>query len=121
MRRLLAAAAVLIASPVVAPAQNVTLEQFMAEAAPHMHHSCRTAEETYGADDAALYEVVEAMVAVSLINRKIDLVNDPLTPAEADELWREFADELGDRCANDIDALLAGVIDGIVADLAEFY
>lgn len=108
-------------APAIATAEDKTAEQYLIEAATVLHHSCRSVEEKFGEDDAAVVDVVEKMIAVSLYNREIDFTQIELTPEEGEELWREFADELGDRCADDANALLAGIVDGIVAKLVQFY
>lgn len=115
------AALAILATPAITTAEEKTAEEYLAEATTLLHHSCRTAEEKFGEDDAAVVDVIEKMIAVSLYNREIDFTQIELTPEEGEELWREFADELGDRCAEDADALLAGIVDGIVADLVQFY
>ena len=61
------------------------------------------------------------MVALAIQNRGIDLTATSVTEADLEDIRAEFADEIGHRCARDRDALLAGVVDRIVADLAETY
>lgn len=123
MRALIAplAALVILAAPAIATAEEKTAEEYLNEAAKVLHHTCRSVEEKFGEDDAAVVDVIEKMIAVSLYNREIDFTQIELTPEEGEELWREFADELGDRCAEDADALLAGIVDRIVAELVQFY
>ena len=115
------ALALAFTAPAIATAEDKTAEEYLAEAATVLHHSCRSVEEKFGEDDAAVVDVVEKMIAVSLYNREIDFTQIELTPEEGEELWREFADKLGDRCADDANALLAGIVDGIVTKLVQFY
>ena len=117
----LVAFAIAFTAPAIATAEDKTAEEYLIEAAKVLHHSCRSVEEKFGEDDEAVVDVVEKMIAVSLYNREIDFTQIELTPEEGEELWREFADELGDRCADDANALLAGIVDGIVAELVQFY
>lgn len=116
----LAFAALVTAAPALA-ADEKTAEQYLAEAAKVLHHSCRSLEEKFGEDDNAVVDVIQKMIAVTLYNRSIDFTTLKLTPEQGEELWREFADELGDRCADDADGLLAGMVDRIVARLTQFY
>ena len=54
------------------------------------------------------------MVAVSLINRQIDLEQYASTDEEKEELRTRFVEELRDGCAADRKALVAGIVDAAV-------
>jgi len=97
------------------------IEDVVAEAAPVLHHTCRTIVDAHPDDNAAIDADIRKMVALSVANRGIDLSNPPLSDETREEIRAEFADELGDRCARDDDAALFGVVDGVVADLARLY
>ncbi|MEM9049307.1 MAG: hypothetical protein AAGC92_11375 [Pseudomonadota bacterium] len=116
----LALAAALLCAPVFAQAEK-TIAQYYAEAGPVLHHSCQSLVLAHQGDEEALLEDIARLVAVSVINRGINMTDPNRTEAEAAEIRAEFFDELGDRCRLDENALIAGVIDGIVADLARIY
>jgi len=105
----------------VADEPEIPITDLIAEAAPVLHHTCSSIVASHGDDAAAIEADVRKMVALSVANRGIDLADPPMTEATREEIRAEFADELGDRCARDVDAALFGVVDGIVADLARTY
>ena len=114
-----AAAASLLGFPALA--QDQTGEEILAEAQAVLHLTCRSLHETYGDDEEAFLKVIDKMIAVSLNNRQIDFTELDLTADETAEIQAEFADQLGDACAVDADALMAGIIDRSVADLVLYY
>lgn len=117
--KFLTLAATLCAFP--AFAQEQTGEQILQEAQGTLHLTCNTIVDAYGSDEDAMLDAIGLMIAVSLNNRGIDFTDMNLTDAEVDEIQSEFADALGDACAEDADALLAGIVDHTVADLVQFY
>ncbi|MEL6234866.1 MAG: hypothetical protein AAFR46_10700 [Pseudomonadota bacterium] len=98
-----------------------TIAQHYAEAGPVLHHSCQSLVLAHQGNEEGLLEDIARLVAVSVINRGIDMTNPNRSAEEEAEIRAEFFDELGDRCRLDENALIAGVIDGIVADLARIY
>ena len=97
-----------------APQAEPTPELMIQEAAGLLHHSCDSLVEVTGADEEAIIDVVKKMVAVSLINRQIDLAQYATTDEQKEELRNKFVEELRDGCAADRSALLAGIVDGAV-------
>jgi hypothetical protein len=93
----------------------------LAEATPLLHYTCRTLVEARGGDQEAINADIRKLVALSVANRGIDLSDPPMSDETREEIRAEFADELGDRCARDVDAVLIGVVDDVVADLARLY
>ncbi|MDU9006859.1 hypothetical protein [Sedimentitalea todarodis] len=104
-----------------ASAQDRPTEEILSEAQGVLHLTCNTLFETYGNNEDAMLDVIGLMVAVSLNNRGIDFTTLDLTPQEKDEIQAEFADQIGDICAEDADALMAGIVDHTVADLVTYY
>lgn len=102
-------------------AQDMPAEDTLMEAQKVLHLTCNTLVETYGEDEDALLDVIGLMIAVSLNNRGIDFTKLDLTPQETDEIQAEFADQIGDLCAEDADALMAGIVDHTVSDLVTYY
>ncbi len=111
--------ATLLCSPIAA--QDRPTEEILSEAQGVLHLTCNTLFETYGENEDAMLDVIGLMVAVSLNNRGIDFTKLDLTPQETDEIQAEFADQIGDICAKDADALMAGIVDHTVAELVTYY
>jgi len=97
-----------------APQAEPTPELMVQEAAGLLHHSCDSLVEVTGADEEAIISVVKKMVAVSLINRQIDLAQYASTDEQKEELRNKFVEELRGGCAADRKALLAGIVDSAV-------
>lgn len=91
-----------------------TPEFMVQEAAGLLHHSCDSLVEVTGADEDAIVSVVRKMVAVSLINRQIDLADHAASDEERAALRQAFVEEVRDGCAADRKGLLAGIVDAAV-------
>lgn len=96
-------------------------EAMLLEAQGYLDLTCNTIVERFGEDEDKMLDVVGLMVAVSLNNRGIDFLKLDLTDQETEEIQAEFADQIGDACAEDADRLLAGIVDTVVSDLVLFY
>lgn len=94
-----------------------TPEFMVEEAAGLLHHSCDSLVEVTGADEDAITGVVKKMVAVSLINRQIDLSEYTTSDERKEELRTEFVQQVRDGCAADRKALLAGIVDMAVKNV----
>lgn len=94
-----------------------TTELMVQEAAGLLHHSCDSLVEVTGADEEAIIGVVKKMVAVSLINRQIDLNDHATSDEKRTELRTAFVEEVRAGCASDRKALLAGIVDSAVKDV----
>jgi hypothetical protein len=92
-------------------------DNYMEKAAPVMHYSCASLAEESGNDEAQMLHVVRMMVAVSLNNRQIDLSDYNVSDAEKEEIKAKFVGMLEEGCANDSNALLAGIVDQSVHEL----
>lgn len=98
---------------------EVTPEYMVQEAAGLLHHSCDSIVEVTGGDEDAIISVVRKMVAVSLINRQVDLAEYATNDEEREELRAQFVEEVREGCAADRKALLAGIIDTAVKDVLD--
>lgn len=116
---ILAGTAAWLAQP--ATAQDVNAAAILEEAQSHLHLTCNTLVELHGDDNDKILDVIALMVAVSLNNRGIDFLSLDLTEQETAEIRAEFADQIGDACADDADQLMAGVVDRVTADLVLYY
>lgn len=102
-------------------AQDQSAKEILTDAQAVLHLTCNTMVVAYGEDDDAMLDAIGLMIAVSLNNRGIDFTKMGLTSKEIEEIQAEFADQIGDACADDADALMAGIVDHTVADLITFY
>lgn len=108
-----------ITTPVTA--QDINAKETLREAQGYLHLTCNSLNDGFGADEDAMLDVIGLMIAVSLNNRQIDFTSLDLTPTETAEIQAEFADQIGDACAEDADALMAGIVDRTVAELVQYY
>jgi hypothetical protein len=98
-------------SPVFA-AEEMTINKYIDEAQPYLHHSCESAWDASGQDAEEYVAIINRFVPVIFINHDFDIQR----LADAPEAYREqlkvlFYDEIGERCAADSQKLLAGVVE----------
>ncbi len=108
--------ALLVASAVTATADE-ELDMMLKDALPVMLHSCNTVTEETGGDEEQILEIVRKMVAVSLINRNIDISDYVSSEDEFEALRADFIEVVRAGCEADRNALLAGVIDKAVKEV----
>lgn len=97
---------------------DAVMDDYIASAAPFMHHSCASVLAEFEANDEQVNQIVRLMAIVSLYNRQIDVVAK--VPEEfLDDLKGEFVEELEDACDNDAGRLLAGAVDDAVRETFE--
>lgn len=84
------------------------------EAAGLLHHSCDSLVEVTNEDEDAIVSVVRKMVAVSLINRQIDLSKHVTSDEHGEELRAKFIELVRDGCDADRKAVLVGIVDNAV-------
>ena len=82
-----------------------------------MHHSCDSLVEVTGGNEEAINSAVRKMVAVSLVNRQIDLSEYATTDERSEELRAEFVEQVKIGCAADRKSLVAGIIDTAVKNV----
>lgn len=119
-RKTLLSLALVLAAP-AGFAQDAEAQTILAEAQGYLHLTCNTLVEEFDDDTDRMLDVIGLMLAVSLNNRGIDFLQMNLTDAELDEIQNEFADQIGDACADDADRLMAGIVDEVTAELVQFY
>lgn len=91
-----------------------TAELMVQEASGLLHHSCDSLVEVTGGDEDAIVGVVRKMVAVSLINRQIDLSEYAATDDEREALRTAFVEELRAGCAADRKSPVLAIVDSAV-------
>lgn len=89
-------------------------ETMVQEALPVMYHTCASVIEEADGEDLYVLDVIEKMTALSLYNRAIDIEDLSLSEEQKTKLRDEFLGALQAGCADDTNALLAGVVDAAV-------
>ncbi|MEM8742685.1 MAG: hypothetical protein AAGE13_14475 [Pseudomonadota bacterium] len=72
--------------------EEKTIAQHYAEAGPVLHHSCQSLVLAHQGDEDGLLEDIARLVAVSVINRGIDMTNPNRSAEEEAEIRAEFFD-----------------------------
>lgn len=92
--------------------EEKTIEQYISDATPYLHHSCESAWDASGQDAEEYVAIINRFVAVIFINHDFDIQRIADAPeADQEQLRVLFYDEIGERCAADSQKLLAGVVE----------
>lgn len=92
--------------------EEQTIEQYISDASPYLHHSCESAWDASGQNPEQYVAIINRFVAVIFINHDFDIQRIADAPeASQEELRVLFYDEIGERCAADSQKLLAGVVE----------
>lgn len=92
--------------------EEKTIEGYISDATPYLHHSCQSAWEASGEDAEEYVAIINRFVSVIFINHDFDIQRIADAPAADQEQLREiFYDGIGERCAADPQKLLAGVVE----------
>ena len=93
-------------------AEEKTIDEYISDATPYLHHSCESAWDATGQNAEEYVAIINRFIAVIFINHDFDiqLVADA-SQADQQELKVLFYDEIGERCAADPQKLLAGVVE----------
>lgn len=100
------------ASPTAYAEEVHSVEWYLEQARPHLHHSCESAWQEVRHDQDKLIEMIGVISAVSFYNHDFNIERlRALSDEKQDVLQREFYEEIGDHCRENSQALLAGVVD----------
>jgi hypothetical protein len=92
--------------------ESKTVEWYLDQARPHLHHSCQSAWDMVEQDQDHFIDMVGTISAVSFYNHDFNIERLTALPEEKQtELQREFYEEIGEMCREDNQSLLAGVVD----------
>ena len=92
--------------------EEKTIDQYISDASPYLHHSCESAWDASGQDADEYVAMINRFVAVIFINHDFDIQRLADAPeADQEELKVLFYDEIGERCAADSQKLLAAVVE----------
>jgi hypothetical protein len=92
--------------------QEKTIEQYIEEAQPYLHLSCQGAWDASGEDPDEYVAIMNRFVAIAFINHDFDVQRIYEAPqADQDELSVLFYNEIGRRCEENPQRLLAGIVE----------
>ena len=110
------AGSVLLASSLLTITANAeeqkTVEDYINDAGPYLHLSCELAWQKSGPSDDEYINIINRLVAITYINHDFDVALVNKAPeADQERLRKVFYDEVGQRCKERPQRLLAGVVD----------
>ena len=92
--------------------EEKTIEQYVEEAQPYLHLSCQGAWDASGEDPDEYVAIMNRFVSIAFINHDFDVERIYAAPqADQDELSVLFYNEIGQRCEEHPDRLLAGIVE----------
>ena len=92
--------------------EEKTIEQYVQEAQPYLHLSCQGAWDASGEDPDEYVAIMNRFVAIAFINHDFDVQRIYEAPqADQDELSVLFYNEIGRRCEENPQRLLAGIVE----------
>lgn len=92
--------------------QEKTIEQYIEEARPYLHLSCQGAWDASGEDPDEYVAIMNRFVSIAFINHDFDVQRIYEAPqADQDELSVLFYNEIGQRCEENPQRLLAGIVE----------
>ena len=92
--------------------EEKTIEQYVEEARPYLHLSCQGAWDASGEDPDEYVAIMNRFVSIAFINHDFDVERIYAAPqADQDELSVLFYNEIGQRCEEHPDRLLAGIVE----------
>lgn len=95
-----------------AQAQEKSIDEYLADARPYLHHSCESAWAATGENGEEYVAIINRFVAVIFINHDFDVKRIEEAPKEDQErLQVMFYDEIGRLCAENPQGLLAGIVE----------
>lgn len=96
----------------VAQGQEESIDTYLEDARPYLHHSCESAWEATGESAEEYVAIINRFVAVIFINYEFDVTQLEKAPkADQDRLQVMFYNEVGKLCAEDPRRLLAGIVE----------
>jgi len=109
---LVATAAFLVTSPAVHADEEA--ERLFNEAMPQMYHTCSSLMELSDGDETVATDVLGKIATISIYMRQIDIESYSFSDAQQEEAEELFYLTISEGCAEDPDALLAGIVDDAV-------
>lgn len=95
-----------------APAETLTVEQYIEQARPYLDLSCERAWTSVEGDGQAYVDILNKIAPIGFINHGFDVAKLQALPADELEALRvEYYNEIGRLCRDDPQGLLAGVVE----------
>lgn len=96
----------------VAQAQEKSIDEYLDDARPYLHHSCESAWAATGENGDEYIAIINRFVAVIFINHDFDVKQIEEAPkADQERLQVTFYNEVGRICTENPQTLLAGVVE----------
>lgn len=94
--------------------KNEQLEDYISQAQPYLHLSCEGLVNALNEDEEQIEKAIGLMLAVSLINRNIDITK-LIKTKDAEGEFRELMEKgLKKQCENDVQSLMISNVDRVV-------
>ena len=92
--------------------EEKAIEQYIEEARPYLHLSCQGAWDASGEDPDEYVAIMNRFVSIAFINHDFDMQRIYDAPqSDQDELSVLFYNEIGRRCKENPQRLLAGIVE----------
>ena len=92
--------------------EEKAIEQYIEEARPYLHLSCQGAWDASGEDPDEYVAIMNRFVSIAFINHDFDIQRIYDAPqSDQDELSVLFYNEIGRRCKENPQRLLAGIVE----------
>lgn len=93
-------------------ADQKTIDEYIEAARPYLHLSCQGAWEASGEDPEKYVAIMNSFVSIAFINHNFDVQRIYDAPeADQKQLRTIFYDDIGQRCAENPQNLLAGIVE----------
>lgn len=96
------------------PLAEAPNRDYIKEAQPYLHLTCEGLVEAYGKDEKKTESIVELMVAVSLINRSIDITKLIESKEDEAEFGKYLEKALTSQCEADVESLMIANVDNAI-------
>jgi hypothetical protein len=118
---MLAAATVVAIVPITINAEDtpeyLTADEYIEQARPYLHLSCRSAWELVKEDADAYVGIIDKLAAVGFINHDLDVKKlGTLSEKELEAFRVEYYNSIGDQCRENPNNLLAGIVENALLD-----
>ena len=96
----------------VSGADEMTIDEYIEEARPYLHHSCQSAWAASNENPEEYVAILNRFVAIAFINHDFDVQRiDDAPEADQEQLRVLFYNDVGKRCEEHPDRLLAGIVE----------
>ena len=116
-----AAALAIFAAPMTGSAEEtgnyLTAEEYIEQARPYLHLSCKGAWEQVKEDADAYIAIVDKLAAIGFINHALDVeALEKLDEKDLQDFRIAYYSDIGDQCRANPNNLLAGVVENALLE-----